>query len=265
MTTHSFIASTAVIFFSIISWCRRAASFSQIHTPFRNPPPSSRGPPQSPSAILQYTHIYSTIILSAHAPSTADSGGIDIEEEQHNSYPVQIHHQGHVATIFVRENEPILQALERQSTIPNNSNDRDSSLEGQAIEGGKSLSLSHIPHDCRRGNCLTCSSRIKTKSNTQNIVVNVNNGLSPTVDSELIKSGYILTCCSFITGPGVALELDKNDQVWDMIYRKRMCNNDTKKIALEAQARLLRRVSEENVGKWKRRMEENWDSRDALE
>ena len=57
----------------------------------------------------------------------------------------------------------------------------------------------------------------------------------------------------------MVLELDQNDEVWDIVYRKRICNEESQQIAREAQARLLRRVDEENVGKWKRRMEESWD------
>ena len=77
--------------------------------------------------------------------------------------------------------------------------------------------------------------------------------------SSLTKSGYILTCCSYITGPGVVLELDQNDKVWDIMYRKRICDDDiddTKQMVLEAQARLLRKVDEENLDKWKRKIEE---------
>ena len=70
------------------------------------------------------------------------------------------------------------------------------------------------------------------------------------------SSGFILTCCSYITGPGVELELDRNNNAWDMIYRKRISNIDTQQLVLEAQARLLRRVDEENLDKWKTKLEE---------
>lgn len=113
------------------------------------------------------------------------------EEEGVASFPVHVYHQGYSATIYVREDEPILSALERQSTFPNNNNNSE----------GTSLALSHIPHECRRGNCLTCSSRILSsttynKGDTQsaahnNILANVNNGLSPTISSELEKSGKL--------------------------------------------------------------------------
>jgi hypothetical protein len=100
---------------------------------------------------------------------------------------------------------------------------------------------------------------LPSSSDARHVLANVNNGLSPAVASELEGSGYVLTCCSYVTGPGVVLELDQNDEVWDMVYRRRVCNNvDAKLLAMEAQARLRRRLDEANVGKWKRKMEETW-------
>lgn len=186
------------------------------------------------------------------------------ESELDTGYPVQIIHQGHTSTIFVRKGEPILHALERQSTSSSNKiytiAQHSSGVElGECSEvEGKtsSLSLSYIPNECRRGNCLTCSARLGSTTSEQiSIHANVNNGLSPTVDTELTQLGYILTCCSFVTGPGVTLELDQNDDVWDAVYRRRICNKESMRLGMEAQARLLRRVDEENVGRWKRRME----------
>ena len=164
---------------------------------------------------------------------------------------MQIIHHGHSTLINVREDEPILQALERQSIIADNGNQL-------------SLALSNVPHECRRGNCLTCASKIvqqpsdaatDNEQQNNNLIANVDNGLSPTVSSELTNSGYVLTCCSYVKGPGVALELDQNNEVWDVVYRQRLCDGDTKQVALEAQARLLRRVDEENVEKWKYKTE----------
>ncbi len=190
------------------------------------------------SPLSSTTQIYST--NSEIGLETTSSSS---DHQDTISYPVQIIHQGHKTTINVHENEPILQALERQSTIVDG---RDQ----------MALALSNIPHECRRGNCLTCASRTveSTTSDDNNLVANADNGLSPTVSSELTKSGYVLSCCSYVKGPGVVLELDQNNEVWDVVYRQRLCDNDTKQVALEAQARLLRRVDEENVGKWKNKM-----------
>ena len=74
-----------------------------------------------------------------------------------------------------------------------------------------------------------------------------------------MDSGIILICCSFITGPGVELELDQNDDVWDLIYQRRICPLLTA-ACLEAHARLLQRVNKDNVEKWKRKRDENWNT-----
>eukprot|EP00584_Thalassiosira_punctigera_P007813 CAMPEP_0172534728 /NCGR_PEP_ID=MMETSP1067-20121228/6991_1 /TAXON_ID=265564 ORGANISM="Thalassiosira punctigera, Strain Tpunct2005C2" /NCGR_SAMPLE_ID=MMETSP1067 /ASSEMBLY_ACC=CAM_ASM_000444 /LENGTH=289 /DNA_ID=CAMNT_0013319551 /DNA_START=46 /DNA_END=915 /DNA_ORIENTATION=+ len=265
ITTHRFIARTLAAILLILphsSALRTAPYHGRVlsvgHNSWLAP---GRIPPSTPSVFKKKFGSSTSInMLRDHAQSSEDFVGLGVDEEQ-QSYPVQVRHQGHVATIFVRKDEPILQALERQSTLPTNPKARG---ENDETNGGKSsLALSHIPHECRRGNCLTCSSRIEETSETQNVLANVDNGLSPTVASELARSGYILTCCSFVTGPGVTLELDQNEQVWDIVYRKRICDTNSKQIATEAQARLLRRVDEENVGKWKRRMEEVWKRGDG--
>ena len=204
---------------------------------------SSTGSKSCSSTII-YTHPEKEGSSAAPSMSLEET----TEEQKSISYPLHVIHQGHKTTINVDRDEPILQALERQST----SSDQ------------LSLALSNIPHECRRGNCLTCASKIASDSNTNvqqediNLVANIDNGLSPTIASELTKSGYVLTCCSYVTGPGVVLELDQNNEVWDAVYRQRLTDGDTKQVALEAQARLLRRVDEENVGRWKNKMEKVW-------
>ena len=206
---------------------------------------SSSSSTGSKSSTFVYTHPEKEGSSAAPSMSLEET----TEEQKPISYPLHVIHQGHKTTINVNRDEPILQALERQST----SSDQ------------LSLALSNIPHECRRGNCLTCASKIAFVSNTNvqqeediNLVANIDNGLSPTIASELTKSGYVLTCCSYVTGPGVVLELDQNNEVWDAVYRQRLTDGDTKQVALEAQARLLRRVDEENVGRWKNKMEKVW-------
>jgi len=256
------IARVAAVFFSIIPFGSASlTAFCHSREPWlgHNSCLAPRRILQlSPPSTFKNNFAASTAINMSQdsAKSIEEYSGPGVEQEQ-QSYPVQVRHQGHIATISVRENEPILQALERQSTFSKGK------VERNGTNGGKSsLALSNIPHECRRGNCLTCSSRIVNTINTQNVLANVDHGLSPTVASELTRAGYLLTCCSFVTGPGLVLELDQNDRVWDIVYRQRICNTNSKQIATEAQARLLRRVDEDNPGKWKRRMEENWERKD---
>lgn len=190
----------------------------------------------------------------------------DDEEEEEEGYPVRIHHRGHDGTIFVRRDETILHALERQSIsppIPRKSRRRRIRGNDDATANtGGSLALSHVPHDCRRGTCLTCSSRFMEGGDYRHVVPNVNNGLARSISSLLDESGIVLTCCSYVTGPGVVLELDVNDDTWDMVYRRRTFDEpDTKSLGMEARARLLRRIDEGDVNGWRRRMEETLESR----
>jgi ferredoxin len=245
------LAMMGIFFALFTSFLVTVNAFPTIYTQqhYRHLPKGSKSSRTSSSSTSSATLIYNT--HPNRGTSASPTTGLETRCEQQDtiSYPVQVIHQGRKTIINVHEDEPILQALERQSTIAN----------GDQI----SLALSHIPHECRRGNCLTCASKIakSTTSTTQqknNLVVNVDNGLSPTVASELTKSGYVLTCCSYITGPGVVLELDQSNEVWDVVYKQRSCDSDTKQVALEAQARLLRRVDEENVEKWKSKMKKVW-------
>jgi len=205
----------------------------------------NRHPPSPEFAVQQ---------LQLSAQSVAEDATGIIQE-----YPVKIQHQGHSATIFVHNNEPILQALERQSAFSTSCSNIDADKRKDPSEVSSSLALSNIPHECRRGSCLTCSSRI-VQSNSQNILANVDSGLSPKVASALTESGFILTCCSYVTGPGVVLELDQNDTAWDFVYRKNPSDEDSKQAALEGQARLLRRRDEKKMEDWKNRMEHNWET-----
>ena len=119
--------------------------------------------PQFRPSDVSYTKLYAS---REKAQSTA-AGSIGLDEKEVISYPVQVNHQGHIATISVREGEPILQALERQSTLSNKSKN-DESAKTEQKDGNSSLALSQIPHECRRGNCLTCSSRIVESNSSGN-------------------------------------------------------------------------------------------------
>ncbi|KAL3821808.1 hypothetical protein ACHAXA_003310 [Cyclostephanos tholiformis] len=211
----------------------------------------------SPSFLLLGHRGARGLIVSSRVSTSPDHVDDDVVVDDSEGYPVRILHQGHSATIFVHRDETILHALERQSLFSSN---RRRAIDDD--DTGGDLALSHIPHDCRRGNCLTCSSRSIRGCDRRHVYANVNNGLSATVASVLDESGIVLTCCSYVTGPGVILELDTNDDAWDMVHRRRICDNpDTAMLAMEARARLLRRLDERDVGGWKRKLERTWESK----
>ena len=118
------------------------------------------------------------------------------------------------------------------------------------------LCVSSFPQDCRRGNCLTCTGRIKEGTASSANLVRGEDGLAPHVSNDLAKQGYVLTCSSFVVGDGLKLELGQNADVWEETYRKPYESIDTQKAGIEARAKLLRLVAESDVPKWTKETEE---------
>jgi ferredoxin len=118
------------------------------------------------------------------------------------------------------------------------------------------LCVSSFPQDCRRGNCLTCTGRIKEGTASSANLVRGEDGLAPHVSNDLARKGYVLTCSSFVVGEGLKVELGQNADVWEDTYRKRYENADSEKVGMHAQAKLLRLVAEGDVPKWTKDTEE---------
>ena len=176
--------------------------------------------------------------------SSGESNKRAIDLPADDQYSVQILHQGHSATLMVNKNESILAALERQST--------SGSSTGQVA-----LGMSNIPHECRRGNCMTCAARV-VEGGPDNVKANVDNGLAPTVLKTLESEGYLLACSTFVSGEGLVIELDQNEQAWDLVYRQRPYIDPTSaRLGLQAQARVKRRLDEIDLSGWKKRTEES--------
>jgi ferredoxin len=152
------------------------------------------------------------------------------------SYTIHVSHQGQSADLKINQNESILSALERSSI-----HDK--------------LSLSKLPQECRRGNCLTCSSRHAKNSNINNVELR-EDGLSPSLVDEIKDRNFVLTCSSYVLGDGVELELDVCDDVWREIHIDRVINDeDGERIRNEAVAKTIRMANEKNYYKWSKKTE----------
>ena len=149
--------------------------------------------------------------------------------------------------ISIEEGETILSALERASS-----------------PGVGKLTGNIFPpaSDCRRGNCMTCSARHDNDSEVSR-VESLSNGLSPHVAQQIADQGYILTCSSTITGPGVSLKLGQNNHLWDYVYRQRLESQSTQTTAHAAMAKAIRLSAERNVGEWKEQTERVYEASTA--
>ena len=171
-----------------------------------------------------------------HAEAAEDRLSNSRDSSDADGHSVEITYEGRTTNVMAKPYETILMALERTGA-------------------SRSLSLSSLPYDCQRGNCLTCSGKIKEGSNLSGIVRG-DDGLAPHVSENIKKKGYVLTCSSYIVGDGVKLELGKNSDVWEETYKTQQESEETKRVGVEASAKLLRLVAESDVPKWKRETEE---------
>ena len=140
---------------------------------------------------------------------------------------VEITHEGRTENILVLPHETILMALERNRP---------------------SMSLSSLPFDCQRGNCLTCSGIVNGGSSS---IVFGDDGLAPAVGENLRKNGFVLTCSSYVVGDGVKIELGQNDAAWTQTY-KTQPSLGMPDMGNAAAAKALRLAAEKDVSKWTR-------------
>jgi hypothetical protein len=194
------------------------------------------------------------------------SSSDDYSENQQSSdvrgHILTVSYENSMATVRVFRNETILAALERSPEV--------------AIQLG--LPGCALPSDCRRGNCLTCTAQHLPGSQLSNLQPAtsfnsapdtaatmhdggddgcVGDGLSPAMAKDVKEMRYVLTCSSTIAGDGVSLRLNVNDQAWQDLYRVRLEDKEeTRQIARQAVARVMRRSAERNVVAWAQQTEE---------
>lgn len=105
-------------------------------------------------------------------------------------YDVKLHRDGAVHTLRVPDNVPVLHAVEAAGLLPGS--------------------------DCRRGNCLSCAARVRC-GNPFSLRVADDSALC----EEAHVEGVVLLCSSYVSGPGLELDLDADELAWDIQHRKR--------------------------------------------
>lgn len=146
-------------------------------------------------------------------------------------------------TVAVKPGESLLSALERAASA---------------------RGWSEIPSDCRRGNCLTCTARHAATSRREHVQPLGDNGLSPAIslpctEDKENRETYFLTCRSTVTGPGVSLHLGENTAAWTHVYQSRLTNEETRRAADVALARVLRKAAERDPVAWRQQTEALWE------
>lgn len=172
-----------------------------------------------PSTSQTFTHL--------HQSSNSNSNS-NTQQEKVKTYHVKLTHDSKTISVQIPANQTILQALELQNV-------KDA------------LSLPDLPQDCRRGNCLTCSSKLLHGKTVLN-----NDGLSPSQALKLQQQNITLTCCSFVQQEGVHLELGVCDTVWREMYGSSIPFEDLEgeQLLNDAVAKAMRVAGEKNFNKW---------------
>ena len=200
-------------------------------------------------------HRLSSLLLSSPSQIDATNDNNNEKEERKKTYTVNISFESKNTTITVNENESILNALERNKASSLSSPSQSSDDNGK--NGNLHLSsLSSLPQECRRGNCLTCAAMHLPQSN-QDSVITVDDGLSPFVRDMVDRKGYVQTCSSYVVGDNVSLELGVCHDVWDTIWGTNSNDNEFKgeRIRNEAMAKCIRKVDEKNLARWAEKTE----------
>ena len=206
--------------------------------------------------------------MSTTTPSLSSSSTTTTKKTK--TFKINISYENQNTTITVHPNETILNALERhkQQQQQQQTFTTATATETATTQNNNSnflSTLTSLPQECRRGNCLTCTARHLPQSNPSSIIT-IDDGLSPHIKTIIQERGFVPTCSSYViddgynnggngnddgSDTGVFLEIGVCDTVWDSIWGESL--NDCRqgeKIRNEAMAKCMRKASEKNVSKW---------------
>ncbi len=209
----------------------------------------------------------SSSTIKFHLAQSSSPSEESKNEKENETFTLHLSHENKISTISIHKSETILHALERHQS---------------QSKSNKLSSLPTLPHECRKGNCLTCAAKLisqpppqpplsKTKQNqnqqesnndypnNKNSIKTVDDGLSPYIKDLITKKGYVQTCCSYVIEDNVWLELDVCHDAWDFIYDHHdgedgidsdMIIGRGERIRNEARAKCIRLADERNVQRW---------------
>ena len=186
------------------------------------------------------------------SPTTSSSLTSSTPSSPHHEFQVWYRDQN--VKVNAEPGESILAALERHRVF-------------------EQLGLgSAFPSDCRRGNCLTCAvsilghhvedpvvpaspAEVDASSSSRPSLLRTDDGLSPELSRWMARRGVVLACSSYVQGPGVQLRLrddgdSENHALWDTLYRHRLEDESTQRVARKAMARVIRRRAERHPDEW---------------
>ncbi|CAM9846165.1 unnamed protein product [Ascophyllum nodosum] len=119
---------------------------------------------------------------------------------------------------------------------------------GDSILEAAEMAGMNLSYECRRGSCTSCAAKIRDGSS------GYFENKAERKAEDGAPEGFVLTCCTHPTGPGVKLELSANADMW-AAYCKRFDDMDTRDLLRHASAGLMRKYRMEHPQEFRREVE----------
>ncbi|CAN0081673.1 unnamed protein product [Ectocarpus sp. 8 AP-2014] len=110
---------------------------------------------------------------------------------------------------------------------------------GDSILEAAEMSGMNLSYECRRGNCISCAARVQNGSSSHF------ENLADRIPEDGAPDGFVLTCSTHPTGPGVKLDLSANAEMWDA-YCSRLDDISTQDLLRQTSAEVMRKYRVEH-------------------
>mmetsp|Transcript_12806 Transcript_12806/g.18901 ORF Transcript_12806/g.18901 Transcript_12806/m.18901 type:complete len:228 (-) Transcript_12806:205-888(-) len=121
--------------------------------------------------------------------------------------------------------------------------------------------------ECRRGNCLTCAGKLSPESTsnfkTSSISEVDHEEMETFLCDEAKSQGYLLTCCSFPTGPGLKIEANKNQEALEVQYVEQLTGLEAEDIRRRARAKAIMGYDITHKTLWLKGLEKQFEGYDS--
>ncbi|CAM9385375.1 unnamed protein product, partial [Ectocarpus fasciculatus] len=110
---------------------------------------------------------------------------------------------------------------------------------GDSILEAAEMSGMNLSYECRRGNCISCAAKVQNGSSSHF------ENWADRIPEDGAPDGFVLTCSTHPTGPGVKLELSANADMWDA-YCERLDDISTQDLLRQTSAEVMRKYRVEH-------------------
>eukprot|EP00903_Cladosiphon_okamuranus_P007571 g7345.t1 len=119
---------------------------------------------------------------------------------------------------------------------------------GDSILEAAEMSGMNLSYECRRGNCISCAAKVQDGS-SGHFENKADRG-----SEDGAPDGFVLTCSTHPTGPGVKLDLSANAEMWKA-YCAKFDDIVTQDLLRKASAAIMRKYREEHPNYFREEVE----------